>query len=516
MKSISFLVAITSIALMAEGLSTSAGPRHYVGFDLGTSGARISINEASSSSPDKTCFNEIYSDSVPWTDQGTYDDASSWINAVETLFQRAVDTNLKAFEHVKAICASGTSASCLLVDTQNGGKVTRSARMYDYDILSTNTNANQVDAAEDRIYGVRAVDLLEKHAPDRHTARARTGSLAKLLRWNEEKKLQPCEALAHQSDYIAMHLCSEPKKCGSGPGDRRRVVSDWHNCLKLGYDVRNLEWPPWLIACMVDAGIEDPLKVLPSKVVSPGEVIGTVGQACAERFGIPKDAVVVGGTTDSNAAFFAAIGGSSAEFGTAVTSLGSTTAMKLLSKTFCEDAERGVYSHRFPLFKTENEDSEAWLVGGASNVGCQVLRQQDFSNEELQELSSQIDPAEDSLLKYYPLTKIGERFPTADGQMEPVLDPVPETRREYLHGILQGIGDVEREGFAVLGELGASPKFPSIVLSCGGGAQNDMWLKMRERRLMTICGEDTVKVRRAENTEASFGAAILAAATFET
>jgi hypothetical protein len=88
--------------------------------------------------------------------------------------------------------------------------------------------------------------------------------------------------------------------------------------------------------------------------------------------------------------------------------------MKQLSPTYVEDADRGVYSHRFPNF--ENPDEEAWLVGGASNnVGCVILRELDFSkNEELMKLSQQIDPMQNSPFTYYPSTKVGERFPNAD------------------------------------------------------------------------------------------------------
>ena len=112
--------------------------------------------------------------------------------------------------------------------------------------------------------------------------------------------------------------------------------------------------------------------------------------------------------------------------------------------------------------------------------------------------------------------KKGERFPVADSEKEPVLTPKPESRKEYLHGILQGIGDVERDGFRILGELGAAPDRPKVVLSCGGGSRNGMWISMRERRLKDICEEGQhVEVKRASNTEASYGAALLAAASFE-
>ena len=60
-----------------------------------------------------------------------------------------------------------------------------------------------------------------------------------------------------------------------------------------------------------------------------------------------------------------------------MSSLGSTLAVKLLSATPCDDAARGIYSHRLGAL---------WLVGGASNVGCAVLREQGFDAEELARL----------------------------------------------------------------------------------------------------------------------------------
>jgi D-ribulokinase len=162
------------------------------------------------------------------------------------------------------------------------------------------------------------------------------------------------------------------------------------------------------------------------------------------------------GTTDSIAAFLASGANSP---GQAVTSLGSTLVVKLLSEKPVEDSTRGIYSHRL---------GDRWLVGGASNVGCAVLRQEEFSEEELRQLSAAIDPHTDSPLKYYPLTKAGERFPKNDPKKQPVLTPKPlktaadgakdtsVCRQQYLHGILQGIAEVEKEGYAALKELGAT------------------------------------------------------------
>lgn len=300
--------------------------------------------------------------------------------------------------------------------------------------------------------------------------------------------------------------------------------------MKLGYDVQELKYPNWLLELLEEVGISS--NVLP-QVVEPGKVIGTLSSSIVERYGFREDAVLVGGTTDSNAAFIAAVaaGGGKPKYGVAVTSLGSTLAMKMLSRTFVEDSKRGVYSHRFPVFGQngggENEDAdsnsssssteEAWLVGGASNVGCAVLRQEQFSNEELLELSQEnhMDVSTNSPYEYYPLTKMGERFPIADGTKQPLLEPKPESRADYLKGILQGIANVERMGFEVLGELGASPSFPEDVWTAGGGSKNDAWLKMRERLLRESFDSDAIQVRRAENAEASFGAAFLAASGFD-
>jgi D-ribulokinase len=484
------------------GPTPSRGLPTSIGFDLGTSGARISVIQPDPSASKAKIYKEIYSSSLPWPENG-HDDPVAWMNAVLELMDCACMAPDVRAESVASICISGTSASCLLVDSAHAAAVTRKPRMYNFDIAASTT---------DPIHRVRAVDRLLRAAPDRHTARSSTGSLAKLLLWNEEQKLASSECICHQADYIALQFLSSNKQvCDAGPANIRTVSSDWHNCLKLGYDVQQLKWPDWLITCLRDAGVE-PRTVLPNTVVSPGQPLGTICSSMAARFGLPQDTVIVGGTTDSNAAFFAATG-SRATVGTAVSSLGSTLAIKQLSRMYVEDATVGVYSHRFPSVFLSDDDEEAWLAGGASNVGCAVLRQLQFSTTELEQRSGDIDPSVESPLSYYPLTKRGERFPIADSNKEPVMEPVPDSRTAFLHGILQGISTVECNGYKSLAALGATP--PQTIYTSGGGSRNEMWSRMRERRLSQVF-EQPVAVTRAENVEASFGAAILAAAHLST
>ncbi|KAG7368509.1 carbohydrate kinase, FGGY [Nitzschia inconspicua] len=485
------LLGVGTVKCLA--IATNPSIARFVGFDLGTSGARLSIIETTST----RVIEEIYSKAILWKDYGSYDDAESWLDAVENLLKDASEVLEGGLDSVKRICVSGTSASCLVVD-RSSQKVIRRPRMYDYDILSSSSSE------KNNLYAEQALQCIEKHVPPRHTASARTGSLAKLLSWAYESPWKQSEVLCHQSDYISMKLMEN-----SLP-----VKSDWHNCLKLGYDVRNKCWPTWMEACLLDAGIPNALDkdvgAIPMQVVSPGEPLGKISKSMAQRLGLPDDTILVGGTTDSNAAFFAAAG-ARPSLGTAVTSLGSTTAIKLLSQQYVEDANRGVYSHCYPSFDSETgEKGDLWLVGGASNVGCAILRKLGFSNEELATLSEQIDPEVDSPFQYYPLVKNGERFPNADSGKKPVLDPVPESRQEYLHGLLQSMSMVEMEGFKVLQELGAP--LPQVIFSCGGGSNNPTWTQLRRRILARGLGIPDVRMEQASNTEASYGAALLAAA----
>ena len=67
--------------------------------------------------------------------------------------------------------------------------------------------------------------------------------------------------------------------------------------------------------------------------------------------------------------------------------------------------------------------------------------------------------------------------------------------------MLESMARIEGEAYAQLRRLGASPL--SEVVTAGGGAVNEKWTAMRAAAL-------GVPVRRAEQGEASYGAALLA------
>jgi len=180
-------------------------------------------------------YNEVFTSALTWDENMWYDNAKDWREAIDHLLSSAKGTEIMA--RVRAICVSGTSATCLLVNRDNLS-VSRGARMYNYDILSSEDPA---DNDEDETPADRVMKLIDEYVPEKHTARATTGSLAKLLLWNEEEPLADSEALCHQSDYVSMSLMRE----GLGTEDLKKcaTTSDWHNCLKLGYDMRQKEFP---------------------------------------------------------------------------------------------------------------------------------------------------------------------------------------------------------------------------------------------------------------------------------
>jgi sugar (pentulose or hexulose) kinase len=317
----------------------------------------------------------------------------------------------------------------------------------------------------------RAVDearLIAKTAMPGHPAAAVTSGLAKMLWLKKRLGLTGARLYLDQAGWL------------SGLLTGRVGFSDYHNALKMGLDLDELKWPAW-VEYLADV---DYLPV----PIAPGARLATVSRPRARYLGINPGCMVHAGTTDSIAAFLAS---GATRSGDAVTSLGSTLVLKLLSDTRVESTAHGVYSHWF---------GTRWLSGGASNAGGAVLRQF-FDDRTLAALSAKIDPAIASPLDYLPLPRTGERFPVNDPALAPRLSPRPADDAEFLHGLLESLARIEARGYGLLAELGATPV--RRVDSAGGGAQNPVWTRIRERLIQ-------VPVARAAHTEAAYGAALLA------
>tara|TARA_Y100000385_G_scaffold242925_1_gene260138 strand:- start:34 stop:1344 length:1311 start_codon:yes stop_codon:yes gene_type:complete len=413
-----------------------------LGIDVGTSGVRTAVMEG------RTLLSMARANH-PHQDPSRID-ANGWWAAVE----RCLMTQISAIKDldidpksIRRIAADGTSGSMVLTDL-NLSPVSP-ALMY-------NSKGFDAEAAK--------IDAL---VPGEHITKGSNSALARAMRLVSHASSTPTYLL-HQADFIAAKLI--------GQGGH----SDFNNALKIGFDPEQEVWPNW---------IEQVVKpnILP-KIHNPGTPLAQISTSMARHFGFATDVTIHAGTTDSIAAFLAS---APIEEGAAVTSLGSTLAIKLLSARRIDDPSVGLYSHRL---------GELWLVGGASNTGGAVLKKF-FSDDELTTLSKDIDPNQPLGLNYYPLIEPGERFPINNPKMMPVITPRPKSDTAFLQALFEGMAAIEASCFNEIKVRGG----PAItqLFTAGGGAKNDKWTAIRARFLNQ---EPSIP----EFCEASIGVAMLA------
>jgi sugar (pentulose or hexulose) kinase len=417
----------------------------YLGLDFGTSGARAIVINAEGVIQCETQYPFITA-SVSENQSHLSPTCVQWKTALFSLIEQ-IPQDVRSL--IKAIAINGTSSTVLLCDAT--GQAIAEPLMYN----------------DGR--GVAVMEQLKAIAPPNHSVVSASSSLAKLL-WfvqNLTFKIENTYFL-HQADWLAFLLHGQ------------LGISDYHNALKLGYDPEQLSYPYWLEQLST-------LPILP-RVLTPGTPIAEVTTDISHRWGLSPDCIVCAGTTDSIAAFLASGANSPGE---AVTSLGSTLVLKLLSRRRVDEPRYGIYSHRL---------GDLWLTGGASNTGGAVLRHF-FNDTQLEHLSSQINSAQASPLDYYPLLKPGERFPINDPHLPSKLEPRPTDSVEFLHGLLESIARIEARGYELLQQLGATAL--TQVYTAGGGAKNLTWTMIRERHLH-------IPIQPSKHTDAAYGTALLA------
>lgn len=420
----------------------------YLGIDIGTSGVRTAVvdDEGSVISNARAPHHATETDLGPGQA-----DAENWWRAVTDCLEMQV-THLRGIGYsptaIRAASVDGTSGSMVLVD--DAVQPVTPGLMYNS--AGFEKEASQIDGV----------------APETSITRGSGSALARMLRLQSYDQSRGAKWLCHQADFILAKLTGHAG------------FSDDNNALKTGFDPETTRWPDWLDRAGVRA------ELLPD-VTRVGTQIGTVSTENAERFGLSPNLALLSGTTDSTAAFLAT---GANEVGDAVTSLGTTLAIKMLSEVRVDDPVQGIYSHRL---------RDSWLVGGASNTGGGVLLEY-FTPEQMIELSASIDPNTPSGLDYYPLLRPGERFPVNDPAFPPRLSPRPDDDALFFKGMLEGIARIEKQGYDALAALGG----PLIkrLFTAGGGAQNPTWTEMR-RKLVSA------NLQTPLHNEASVGVAFM-------
>lgn len=410
----------------------------YAGIDVGTSGVRLWLGDDSGQ-----C---VAQRSEAWPEGRMPSEPAAWWDAICRLLRALSPAHRR---RLAALAIDGTSGTVLL--STPGAEAVSSALAYDVPAPAA------------------LLRRIDDHAPENTAARGSGSGLGRGLALLAEVAEQDTFRLATQADWLAGRLLGALES------------TDENNALKLGYDPVARRWPEWIRDCGVS-----PMCLLPA--VPPGDPLGSVAPAVAAELGIRSSCLVAAGTTDSIAGFLATGAGRMAD---AVTSLGTTLAVKLVSSRPIFSPAHGIYSHRL---------GHDYLVGGASNTGGGVLAAY-FSRQELDMLSGQLDPARPTGLDYYPLRQPGERFPVNAPALQPRLEPRPADPAQFLQGMLEAMARIEADAYRCLVHLGAPP--PERVLTVGGGAHNEAWRLIRQQAL------GVPVVNRAE-IEPAYGAARLA------
>lgn len=459
---------------MCTSFSTTQG-KVVLGIDIGTSGVRGVVVDKSQSHVDKIiCRLQVYLPTAQFNPvSGECKQAPSlWLQALKKLLsQVSKQYNPVALTH---LVLDATSSTVLL--TNSAGKPITDALMYN--------DSHALEEAE------KLAHFLSSHAIQTGASGA-SSTLVKVLRLLQDSyhiphsdsdkatnrqplDLQQTPHIMHQIDYLNYYLTGI------------KQVTDENNALKLSYDSVQQKWPEWVQTQLHQV---HPNVQLP-KVVPPGTFLGKLRPELAQQFKLPDNLHIMTGTTDSIAGFLAA---GAKDIGDAVTSLGSTIAIKVLSDTPIFSGQMGLYSHKL---------GQKWLVGGASNCGGKVFLKY-YSIKQLKGLLQTLKNNPEWLEQlrqtyskhaFYPLCEIGERFPVADPQCKPVIPKMPNQKLtdsssqenifahlSFVYGLALGLAQVEKDAYEKLTELGV----PAInrLYSVGGGVENMLWMQLRAERL---------------------------------
>lgn len=397
-----------------------AGVPLTVGIDVGTQSVRVVLVEedgriaASGSAP----LSSVRSGGARHEQ-----DPEAWWRAVGEASRQA--TGALGGREIGGLAICSTSGAILLGDDE--GTPLTPALMYD--------DGRADEEAGERVWTSLGYGMRSSFA------------LPKLLWLLRSGGVDGAARLLHSADFVASQLAGEP------------VATDWSHALKTGYDLVNERWPDEVLETL-----EVPEGLLP-EVVRPGVLIGEVGGPAAYHTGLPAGTPIRAGMTDGCAAQIAA---GALEEGRWNSDLGTTLALKGVTRELLRDPNGVVYCHRHP--------DEGWLPGGASNVGAGALAEY-FADRDLAALEERASERGPAAAVVYPLTSQGERFPFARSDAVGFESGEPADEVERYRAVLEGVAFTEKLCFVYLESLGARVSGP--VALTGGGANSRLWSQLR-------------------------------------
>ena len=386
-----------------------------------------------------------------WVEQ----DPRAWWPAVASALGRATEALGGLSRSIVAVAVCATSGTVMVLDAD--GKAAGPALLYS-DQRATQEAAIAQTAGEARwrrlglhiqpSFGLPKAGWLCREHPD-------------------------AARMAHVSDVVVGRLIG------------RSAPTDWSHALKSGYDPDRREWATEALEALGIRG-----ELMP-EVLQPTESAGEVTATAAAETGLPVGCQVRLGMTDACAS---QLGAGASEPGQFVSVLGSTLAIKGVSRDLVVDPAGAVYSHRHP--------DGWWMPGGASSTGAGIL-EHEFAGRDLRQLDDRAARRGPADVVTYPLAGRGERFPFSVPDAEGFWLGEPADQVEKYRATLEGVAFVERLALERLVSLGCDIR-PPISLA-GGGSRSAVWNGIRAK----VLGHPVVAKPTATT---ALGACILAAA----
>ena len=412
-----------------------------MGIDLGTGGIKCVLIRV-----DGSVIFEV-SRSLPCLNRSTKageseQDALDWIRCLEDAFDELF--SVPNHRRVLAVAIDSTSATILPVNEE--GHPLGHAFLHN---------------------DVRAIDEAKECRSLFGGECSPTFALPKILWMQRRLHLPDNVRFVHATDFLNVWLSGSIE-----------IPTDFTNAMKTGVDLETKDWLQGL-----------PSINLPS-IVAPGHLIGEISLVHKQRWGLSGSCLLVSGATDSNAAFYASGAGRVGEWSTTI---GTTLAVKGLSKNRIIDRLGRIYCHRHP--------DGSWLPGGASNAGGEILK--DRLGERLQTLENKTISLPQHPPLFYPSIRQGERLPFTNPKFKPFGVSGAVGKSEFFIGCLEGLAFVELMVYQLLEKLGA--EVGSFIFATGGAAKSKMGLHIRAEML-----QRTILIPQYPNS--AMGAAILAIA----
>jgi len=429
----------------------------YIGLDLGTSGLKgILIGEDQAVLAEATAPLTVQRPAEGWSEQAP----SDWINAAETVFDRLAAQ--KSLGAVRGIGLSGHMHGATLLDARD--EVLRPCILWN----DTRSHEEAAELDGDPMFrrltgnivfpGFTAPKLLwvARHEP--------------AIRDRVAKVLLP-------KDYLRLWLT----------GEHVGEMSDAAGTAWL--DTGKRDWSDDLLrATGLDRG------QMPS-LVEGSEVSGTLRDALATRWGLPKGVVVAGGGGDNAAS---GVGVGVVRAGEAFVSLGTSGVLFAANDGYQPDPDTAVHTFCHALPDTWHQMGVILAATDALNWYAKLIGTDAASlTGELGELQA---PGKTLFLPYLG----GERTPLNSASVRGAFTGLEHAtdRKAATRAVLEGVTFAIRDSRDALAATGTKLE---NLLAVGGGTRSDYWL-----RLIATALDCPVQLPVAGDFGGAFGAARLA------